>query len=78
MSLNQYYTLGQKVTLLNRACVEELLQHRPCNQKLLDAKNLLFEIRCDVEDNSQNYTQFYDKLCQAHELYINVVGKIII
>ena len=75
MSFQKYYMMGQHVTCLNRACVKELRQHHPFNQQLFDAKHLIFEIRCEMEENYQNYSKLYCKLCQAHELYFNVIGK---
>ena len=77
--MSSWYLLGQHVTMLNRACVGELRGLYQWNQKLMEARDLIFEIRYEMDDECENYsvlyTELYSKFCAAHELYKNVVGK---
>ena len=77
--MSSWYLLGQHVTMLNRACVRELRGLHQWNQKLLEAKDLIFEIRWEMADQFENYSvlyiKLYSKFCTAHDLYQNVVGK---
>jgi hypothetical protein len=75
--MSSWYLLGQNVTMLNRACVEELRGLYQWNEKLMEARDLIFEIRYEMddqfEDNLENYFVLYSKFCLAHEMYKTVV-----
>ena len=76
--MSSWYSLGQNVTKLNRACVEELRGKFKYNGKLFEAKDIIFEIRYEIEDRCENYNELYSKFCKAHDLYKIVVGKSIL
>ena len=75
MSFQQFFVLGENVTILNRACTEHLQKTHFHNQKLIDAKHHLFEIRWEIEDHCEDYDKLYFNFCKAHDLYIDVIGN---
>ena len=75
MSSRQFYTLGQNVTKLNRACEEEIRKQIWDSRKLMEAKYELFSLREDMYDDCPDYDENYLKFCKARDLFENVVGK---
>ena len=75
MSFRQFFELGQNVTKLNRACEEECRKEIWDCRKLMEAKNELFSLRYNMYDDCPDYNENYLKLCFAHKLFENIVGK---
>ena len=81
--MSSWYLFGQHVSMLNRACVEQLRGLHQWNEKLLEAKNLLFEIRYEMDDQNGEHStepciELCSKFCIAHDLFKTVVGKSIV
>ena len=75
MSRNQYFFLGENVTLLNCKSVQLLRTSHPQNKKLLEIKDIIFEIRQEIEDHCEDYDVLYMKFCKANNMF-NEIKKL--